>query len=411
MGSFAFTCCISGLPIHGGDKVRFFLLNKNPFYGKVQDACEMNGIWEPRTFPLRATYDDYGRAVEIEKGPEKQVWLKGFQYDLLERGTGHNSCHDIPVRKSMKFSKLMEAIWESRLRVKMVNFRSLLLNNASLEAEALSGTPAQPVTKLNPAIPNLRRVRKILRGSGFKVSDKGFCDGYLLNKKSFGCVRIRWSYGGDIQGKLTLLQPALSERFETELHPGELFEGSVSYKEEPCLLVKPKSGSVDLKTLKPKKETKVLVAQAMVREDVWEVILDLNRIELSKVEKRVRDLWDDLGKTTDDGFIRDLKSSESLRWLNDGFCLGLDAHFELMRGLNPDSTQLDQFLSTVAEMLTLRNTLAQTRYLWRPSTSVGPQFGNWGAHSKLLHALAGVADGCYQADQDERDAIDGKLLT
>jgi hypothetical protein len=410
MGSFAFTCCISGLPIHGGDKVRFFLLNRNPFYGRVQDACVVNGIWEPRTFALRATYDDYGRAVDIEEGPEKQVWLRGFQYDLLERGTGHNSCHDVPVRKSMKFSKLMEAIWESRLRVKMVNFREILFNNAVRESEGPLGTP-HLVTKLDPAIPNLRRVRKILRKAGFKVSDKGFCDGYLLNKKSFGCVQVRWSYGGDLKSSLALLQPTLDERFETKFYPGELFEGSVSYKEEPCLLVRPKLGSVDLKAVKPKKETKVLVAQAMVREDVWEALLDLDRVELSKVEKKVRDLWSNLGKTTTDPFIRGLKDSEALRWLNDGFCVGLDAHFQLMRMMNLDPSQEDQFLATVAETITLRSTLAQTRYLWRPSTSSGPQFGDWEAHSKLLHVLAGVADSCYQADQDERNAIEGELLT
>ena len=124
----------------------------------------------PRTFPLRAKYDDYGRATEVEEGPAKEVWLDGFRYDLLERGTGDNSVHDVPVRKDMNFEELMLAIQESRLRVKMATFLEERIRETEVEARKILGERV-PKKTLNPAIPTIKRVRKLITKAGFKVAD------------------------------------------------------------------------------------------------------------------------------------------------------------------------------------------------------------------------------------------------
>lgn len=234
MGSFAYTCCISGLPIHGGDEIRYFLLTQHPFYKKISDACTMTGIWAPRTFPLRAKYGDYGRAVEVEDGPAKEVWVDGFQFDLLELGTGDNSVHDVPVRKSMNFEELMLAIQESRLRVKMTTLLEERVAKAEVEARRLLGEDV-PKKVLSRGIPTIKRVRRILKKAGFQVADQGFQGGYLVNKKSFGFIRVRSECTADALEKLSQIQPVLGERFGVEISIG-----TGVYSRGPMLVVTPK---------------------------------------------------------------------------------------------------------------------------------------------------------------------------
>ena len=59
MGSFDFTCSLSGLGIRAGDPVKYFLLTDNP-YEDTQTVCSPHDLYVPRTWPLRAEYNDYG---------------------------------------------------------------------------------------------------------------------------------------------------------------------------------------------------------------------------------------------------------------------------------------------------------------------------------------------------------------
>lgn len=118
MGSFPVNCCISGLPIDCGDKIRILMLTQCPFYIPGKDAVEMNGIWFPRTFPLRAVYADSANAKKVEKGLMRDTWLEGLQLDLVERSVGKNEVHDVPTNKKMPFEKLLDALWEGRVLVK-----------------------------------------------------------------------------------------------------------------------------------------------------------------------------------------------------------------------------------------------------------------------------------------------------
>ena len=103
MGSFDYTCCVSGLPISDGTPIRYLLLTENPYNSPAEHTCYIDDRWALRTFPLRAEYDDYGSVQIVQEGLLRDIWLEGFKRDLVERGTGDNSCHDVPVRKDMTF--------------------------------------------------------------------------------------------------------------------------------------------------------------------------------------------------------------------------------------------------------------------------------------------------------------------
>jgi hypothetical protein len=106
MGSFASTCCISGLPINNGDAVRWFLLNQSPYNSPV--TCYIYNLWNPRTWPIKAAYDDYGSIRDWETGPLLDVILEGFQEDLVgnEQAT-----------RGMPFPDLLQAVWTGSLTV------------------------------------------------------------------------------------------------------------------------------------------------------------------------------------------------------------------------------------------------------------------------------------------------------
>ena len=114
MGSFDYTCAVSGLPISAGDPVRFMLLSENHF---KENACEITDVWVPRNFPIKAKYNDYGSIEEYEEGILKDLMMEAFDHDLHEVEVGDNKYHDVAVYHGMAFYKFLEALWEQRVSV------------------------------------------------------------------------------------------------------------------------------------------------------------------------------------------------------------------------------------------------------------------------------------------------------
>ena len=125
MGSFDYTCSVSGLPISEGEPVRFLILTENPFYRPAGMTCEMGDIWSPRCFPLKAVYNDYGSVEEIQEGFCLNLWFNGLQKDLVEQGTGDNVCHDIATDRDMGMDTFLSALQEGRLKVQMLESAAL----------------------------------------------------------------------------------------------------------------------------------------------------------------------------------------------------------------------------------------------------------------------------------------------
>ena len=177
MGSFDYTCCVSGLPISDGTPIRYLLLTENPYNSPAEHTCYIDDRWALRTFPLRAEYDDYGSVQIVQEGLLRDIWLEGFKRDLVERGTGDNSCHDVPVRKDMTFEQMLTAIWEGRVLV------------ACKQPE--TSLPVEPSRPIHKGIPTIQRVRKILRKAGLKLSDGMLADGCVVDLQKPGFVRVR----------------------------------------------------------------------------------------------------------------------------------------------------------------------------------------------------------------------------
>jgi len=136
MGSFNLTCAISGLPIPGGTKVRYFLLTEAP--DKKSAPVYIHEVWGPRNFPLKATYNDYGTVEKVEEGPARDAWMLAFKRDLVEVGQGDNSYHDLPTSKDMTFDHLLHAIRERRVMVQR-NYRSIYMERLFERIDQIAG--------------------------------------------------------------------------------------------------------------------------------------------------------------------------------------------------------------------------------------------------------------------------------
>lgn len=127
MGCFSMSCAVSGLPIDGGDAVRVSLVTKNPYeLGAL--ACEIDGLWVPRTWPVRGTYDDYGGA-DVDESTVAATWQAGLAYDAPE------------FVDTMATSGLIAAAREGRLSVRRSSDPS---SRAVVHAEAYAARAIDP---------------------------------------------------------------------------------------------------------------------------------------------------------------------------------------------------------------------------------------------------------------------------
>lgn len=408
MGSFAYACCISGLPIECGDSVRYFLLNKNPYHDASDSTCYVNDLWFPRTFPLRGEYNDYGSIENITDGPEKDLWLKGLKIDLVERGWGENSCHDVPTKYDMSFDKLLEAVWEGRVLVSASN-------NSKISNEKFS-------RRTKVGCPTISYVEKLAKELEIKQYSGDFGKGAMIDSPQYNEVRVRWhgDYSNDYTETICLLEKLQSKLGEyatlISSSSAALYDGGVE------LLIRPKprtkSGGIGLKHSTSNQQ--LPVGQAMIREDVWKNILKMS-VE-SWVNKKTVELGIDAYR---DG-IRKIysiikarneklnllsaaeKSKEMMQVLledelNDArnipgswivkntvpaFLVGLGTNFKLMMENN---LVTDELLNTIAEFAFIHDVLIQCRYQWRPSTAAGPQSGEWKRHELLFNSFASIA--------------------
>ena len=125
MGSFAWTCCVSGLPVEAGDSVRFLALTKNQWAKDSGWTNYVHDRWRLRTVPLRGRYNDYGSVETFKKGLIEEVFFRSFDLDVIEKETGDNAFHDVPVKPGMEQEAWLQALWEGRIEVDP-NYRARL---------------------------------------------------------------------------------------------------------------------------------------------------------------------------------------------------------------------------------------------------------------------------------------------
>lgn len=377
MGSFAMTCAVSGLPIEYGNPIRFSLLTENPYNSSLK--CSMHDSWFPRTWPIKATYNDYGSVENYTMG---ESWLEGLKVDLKPVGVGENQIHDVATSKNMTFDEMLTALWEGRIRVKRrVDYTSRSLSKIDKILEKYKDVkPSKKV--LPPGIPTLRRISNLLSRAGFQVNTGGWSNGLRVNVLRYGNVRVRGE-----EKDLVKAERILCAEYATMLRAGE---GSYSHGHTE-ILVCPKPNTKGFHAVEPESKKRLLVQGMMIREDVWQAICTLptpiGPTGPVAFYKGALSEWDSLtGNQAETNKLAYVFSSNEIP-----FSMGLGNDFFLKSKSLKGPTEKEEFLLGAAEFAYIRMYLGSIRHMWMPSYSVGPQFGEWKAHTAYLQAMTRVS--------------------
>ncbi len=409
MGSFDYTCAVSGLPIGAGDDVRLMLLTQNPYHhGKKAGAmtCGMNDVWFPRTFPLRGKYDDYGGVDRIQGPAQQAAWLAGFKVDLVQTGVGDNACHDVAAKKSMPLDKLLDAVREGRIHVRQdVGDRDTEEERKLFRAmRQKEGKPLIPI-----GIPTRIRVERALVKAGIKIGE-GYLDGVLVNRVNANTVRVR-SGNFDGQAELSKIRDLLADRWA-----GMVRCGTGPSADTAELILCPLPG---VRHRPPRRRPSALpVASAVIREDVWQAICAMPTQKgygappsIESAIQSVQETW--ATSIEDTNILRRFMLSRDTMVASDRipFTVGLGTHWwamvDLWKAGSVSAEERDEFLRTAAELTCITHWLAMTRYQWRPSSASGPQSGHYDLHAALLSAFASIAATIHKAQAEDDFSIDG----
>jgi hypothetical protein len=416
----ATTCAVSGLPIPEGAPVRYGLLSGCPY--KDQIVCTMKDIWFPRVWPVKAAYDDYGRVRDIQEGPVKDSWLAGFRVDLVERGWGPNTCHDVDTKKDWTFDHMQAALLENRVLVRhdvRLFTRDILKPGGPVEYETKDFFPKRKIAK---GVPTRRRVEKALLAAGLRMfAGNHDPKSVTVRHAGYGRVSVRRGDYGEATTILKRAQKALEKTYATMLTEGPINQG-------PELLVRPLPGTKGYYFSKPSKSEGIPlpVSQFLVREDVWQGLTKLKFEEALWVGKKfvpsivsvtsyregAQKVWDALCTPQETFFVgpEELLQDEALTWRflkNDTpFTIGLGTSFTLVARAFRDGkmtvAQADAFLDEAAEFAFLGHVLQPTRYYWRPSYLCGPSYGGWEESERFLRIVTKIARKEAKADAERR---------
>lgn len=419
MGSFSYTCGVSGLPIRAGHAVRFTVLTENPYDDGV--VCYMHDVWFPRTFPLKATYNDYGSIEGVDPNSGgAQLWLEGLKTDLVDRGWGDNTVHDMPTSKDMSFEDFLGALRGGRLLVQ----RDLSKSKA----------------RINKGIPTRKRVERALKKAGLFYEDVSFGGPPQLvaSKVKNGMVSVKIAnFCPDQNIAVTCLNKA--QEFLSEY--ATVVMASQGHSQKAELLVLPKPG-VDFHGYATfgKRAKPLELAQLMIREDVWQELLKQpcktcwgeKTLVLEQLVSEARELWTDsvhiqnlaasTTMTSELGKIIDLKAilygkSNSMdavlaNWVGKDlipYTVGLGTHWRLMVEMfvagRVSKAEVDAWLVEVAEFVMVHMVLMGVRWWWKPSYSTGDQFGEFDKHATFLKGMAGIAQKLEALDKEAMEDL------
>jgi len=380
MGSFAMSCCVSGLPIEYGDRVRFLLLTK--MREPDRSVCYMDEIYAPRTWPIQAVYNDYGSIENWIEDDLQKLIVKGFQEDLVEIGVGDNSIHDVAVSKNMNFDQMLDALGEKRIKVRRPGSR--------MHARVGMST--------NEFLPTHISVNDCLQQSVLKDKNCYIAD----DKIDLGCVRVRWngSYSNnqDILCRLNDAKEVLSDKFAVVITAGS---GPYAAFAELCCFMLPGTDARGIARcyvpdgIEEKDDTHEITF-GIIREDVWTGIVSLRK----EAAPDIRVFVDEAKKLIQSGDNERILrySLRSLIRETQGLGVMFGSDFGSHKGLYEHAMMLiredklnEEFMKLIVDFDFICDVLQETRYVWRPSYVAGPQFGEYRAHSQLFEVFNKVA--------------------
>lgn len=488
MGDFNYTCAISGLPIGGGDNVRLLLLQSSPFSDRGNYA---NGelSWYIRALPVRGEYSSYGSVNELDPADVaiQQNWLEGLKVDLREKGWGNNTAHDVPTKKGMSFDELLSALGEARLAVRP----ELRTAKENREYHAWLDKHIKSRTKRAKGIPTMRRIERIIAKAGtitYSVTpdhviksaggqryvytppkeEKNYSPTYdphvgfdcgikiddtegtgaevwrldisqlgnedhrfIVDELRRGEIRVRvGGYGSGPEHLLRLngLVKKLRRRFAVMISPGEFGHGQLLIHPHPETSDGESYFSFHDRPGEVKKPKTCHLAQAMVREDVWQALCGMSsefwdkkyktiKGTLDVYRKLAREAWDayrkeyvpkppEPGEEETAALLRRMHRGDWKSWAHDthnpvgwftgdnpsitGF--GMDTSWKLF-ACRTDLTEpeIENWLDVVAQTTLINSMLGTIRIQLRPVGSHGPQYGEWGEHKTYLKKILRIA--------------------
>jgi len=424
MGCFDYRCCVTGLPIRAGDPVKFILLGENPY--ERDTIIRMGDYWYLRTWPLRAEYNDYGSIDEFDlSSPGVWAVVEGLKKDLVEVGTGDNSCHDVPTRRGMSFDDILTAVSEGRILVDSdFDFnaeRRKEMDDALNHMHELLGETREPIfTREDPpppvGLPTLQNVRTLLEEKGYKANESRYstegADGYLVDEQDHGWIRIRHnSYDQRTEGLQKIL-PLLQEKYAAMLTAG-----SGNYADDVEIHVMPlpnKEQRLHFRQNRNKKPLKLW--QGMILTSAWDAMLE--RSNYTKLREEVQAEWNRLAAPLSDIELLTLgmrgggsRVSGLFFQSEIPFTMGLGEHMQLITAQHRkqpfSEQQVKDFLDDVTGLACLYKDLHDIRYWWKPSW-YGGQGSEYESHQYWHTVMAEVSAKLQHKLDEERAKWDAE---
>lgn len=416
MGSFNETCALSSLNIGYGDRIRLVLLTQNPYV--VTDSHDARrGVyhhdnWFPRTPPIAATYDDYGRA-EFADSPLTQLVADVLSDDVVERPLGFNYIHDVPVCKNQPIDHYLEAAWQGRLLVRQRDAR---------DEPAPAGWPTW------------QSVRDKFKAAKLKLQVKDASTGYNAQPVAPGVVCVTFAKYGDHAKNLEVARKLLEADYDCRTV--KMFDDR---DDDQCLLVTAKGALKNPGILgrprarkalstHPKliRETKQLpVLAVMIREDVWNAFINLkleadwgdsrplSRDDLRKriadsyeTAVRAKDRWRAIDKATAPAadilklidehppglYLSDMAFRNSLHSIPFQTTAATHLAHAAQNDFKDKDALKDALIDACADLARVEMVMARLHRPWH-IPPIGGQDGEWAAHARLLGQLAKIARG------------------
>jgi hypothetical protein len=329
----------------------------------------------------------------------------GFKVDLVQKGVGDNSCHDVAAKKSMPLGKLLDAVREGRIHVRQdVGDRDTEEERKLFRAmRQKDGKPLIPI-----GIPTRLRVERALVKAGIKLGE-GYRDGVIVNRVDANTVRVRAGSFDGQAAELTTIRDLLADRWA-----GMVRCGSGNYADSAELILCPHP-NVRRRTHRRRKRS-IAVASAVIREDVWQAICAMPAQKgygappsLDSALQSAQKTWGESTENTDI-LRRFMLSRDTIASDLIPFTVGLGTHWwamvDLWKAGSVSAEERDEFLRTAAELMCVTHWLGMTRYQWHPSSASGPQCGHYGLHAALLSAFASIAAAIHKDHADDMGDTD-----
>jgi hypothetical protein len=424
MGSFNATCIISNLQIEHGTPVRFLALTASAHHSDGNEhICYVGGRWQIRCPPIRAKYNDYGSIENLKKRLCNRVFFESLNHDCVEKGVGDNQCHDVQVRRGMTTKQWLEALWEGRVYV--TDYQK----NPNWPPK--NWKPEEPPV----GMPSMTRIEKVLKDNDLPVVTAWGAKGFFIDEVSRGFIRIR--HGRDYTDSDENVLGPVVPLLEAAGYAAMVTCGTGMYSNPAEILVAPKpvpKGAKDAHGqgihfhtdgLAPEKDRNRPrpVSQAMIREDVWQILLktpishfrgDFTFADMQKAANAALDeekAW----KAEEAAWMaRDPKTipkDEAEVWakkvfrhytnsredMKNHFRSCLHAHegvsgfslrqaFELGMELSENQAELEGFIQDMAETAYVQVAYDHLHGQWHPTTN-SSQDGMWKEHRAFMASL------------------------